>query len=54
MFFNWSREKSMVRDAIIEAEREGIYFTEIRYAYNYYSGRLFVQPRYNSEGMRIW
>lgn len=54
MFFNLSPIKSKCLDALFEAEQNHIPFTEIRWAWNSYSGRVFPQPRYNSVGIRLW
>ena len=48
-----SREKSMCLDALFEAEKNGVYFTEIKWVYNYSSGVLRCRPCYNSVGQRI-
>lgn len=54
MFFNLSSIRSAMLDALFEAEQQNIPHTEIRWAWRAFSGEVFPQPRYNSEGLRLW
>jgi len=47
-----SRERTQCIDALLEAENSGVWFTEIVWRYNYYSGELRALPLYNSCGVR--
>jgi hypothetical protein len=49
-----SRTASMMIDAILEAEANGVYFTEGRIQWNAYSNECRFVPRYNSWGQRNW